>query len=952
MLACLISAALLAAVPPAPGPDVVAVQAGTVHVVEGGQTWTGGATILVRDGRIVAVGQDVDVPPGARVVDYGPDAVVVPGLVSANSGFGSSTASKRTADPSVRAIDAFDFFKGSNVYTLSGGVTTAYVAPARGRLIAGQGAVVKLAGDGRDDRTLSQRAAIHGAIGEEARNAPGYWEPPVPATVDVGMGIALQQLPRTTMGAIVALRELLTLARGGEGGELYGESAGPALAELLEAGLPWRMGADTEAEIRALTRFFRAEELPLVIEGGRTAGDHVEELQACGASVVLEVDVRLHASGLDRGKGRTTEWPVWETATELAEAGIPFAIALPENISPRHLRFAAGVASRGGLDAERALEAITLGAARVLGVDDAVGSLVPGKHADLCVLTGDPLAPTTSVLATWVSGAESWTAPENDHAVVLEVEELHLGDGHVLRPGQVLMQDGEIVEVGSTVAHPRWARVVRGRAAMPGIIDALGHLGLNGSKKSEGPDFKLSRIVGPGDAIDALVARAGVTTVLLKPRGDHSSGTPLLAYKPAAQDLDRMVVADPAALYLKWSDDNRAKAGQKVVELLQKAAEYDQKWRDYEAAMKAWTPPPPEADENGEEDDDEDDDAADDDDDDDEKKNGDDEKDDADGKKKSRRRGDKDDDAEPEADPVSGIWTAELDEAAFRMLLVLEEGEVFGNLRCAALSDDLVRLEGAWTEGTLTLSGIGSGGWIDLTGEPKKGAVELAIAAGGEELTVEAERASQEVRRADRPERREPETPEEAKPPKDMPKSPGIDEKLEPLRAAIHGEKALIVQVEREDEILACVDACEAVGIRPILYGAGEAWRVVDELRGRVSGILLSHALTTWTGDGFETELNRYAALDGAGIPIAFHSLAEEGAADLPLMASFAVASGLSPQGALRALTAGVADMFRIADRVGRLAPGKDADVLLLDGPPLHPSTRVLRTWVGGREVR
>jgi len=931
MLASLISAALLALA--APGSDVVAVQAGTVHVVEDGKTFTGGATVLVRDGKIEAVGNDVTIPGGARVVDYGPDAVIVPGLVAANSGYGSSRASSRTAAPTVRAIDAFDFYSSWNVKTLSGGVTSVYVAPARGRLIAGQGAVVKLGGGDRAARTLSESAAIHGSIGREARGAPGYWEPPVPATVDVGMGVALQQLPRTTMGAIVALRELLTLARGGEGSELYGDLTGPALAELLEQGRTWRLGAETESEIRALTRFCAAEDLPLVIEGGRAAGDHVDRLKACGAAVILEVDVRPEVPGRDRGKARTTHWPIWDTAKHLAAADVPFAIALPEAVSPRHLLFAAGVASRGGLDAASTLEAVTLGAARILGVDDRVGSLVAGKDADLCVLNGDPLDPTSSVLATWVFGEEGWTAPESDAAVVVEVEELHLGDGHVLRPGQVLIRDGKIAEVGASVGHPKGARVVRGRAAMPGMIDALGHLGLNGSKKSEGPDFAMKRIVGPGDEIDARVARAGVTTVLLKPRGDHSSGTPLMAYKPAGQELEAMIVADPAAISLQWSEKNRLESGQKVKELLREAAEYDQKWREYRKELEAWTPPEPEPDDEEDEDEEDDEDSD----------------SDEDGDEKKERRDDEDDD---ETDPVSGLWTAEVDDRSLRMQLVLEDDDVTGNLRCAALSEDLVRLEGSFEDGTLTLSGIGSRGWIDLTGSPKKDELEATVEVGGQELEIEAKRETKDVRRAERPERRKPEESERERPPRGQPRSPGIDEKLEPLRAALRGEKAVIIRVDREDEILACVEFCESLGIRPILYGASEAWRVTDELEDRVAGILLTHSVLTRTGDGFESEINRYATLDAAGIPIAFHSLAEEGAADLPLMASFAISEGLSPQGALRALTAGAADMFSIGDRVGRLMAGRDADVLLLDGPPLHPSTRVLRAWVAGREVR
>jgi imidazolonepropionase-like amidohydrolase len=89
-----------------------------------------------------------------------------------------------------------------------------------------------------------------------------------------------------------------------------------------------------------------------------------------------------------------------------------------------------------------------------------------------------------------------------------------------------------------------------------------------------------------------------------------------------------------------------------------------------------------------------------------------------------------------------------------------------------------------------------------------------------------------------------------------------------------------------------------------------------------------------------------------AGIPIAFHSDAEEGAVDLPTIAAYAVSQGMGPEAALRALTADAARMYAIDERVGRLAPGLDGDVALLDGSPLDVSSRVVRVWVGGEEVR
>ena len=162
---------------------------------------------------------------------------------------------------------------------------------------------------------------------------------------------------------------------------------------------------------------------------------------------------------------------------------------------------------------------------------------------------------------------------------------------------------------------------------------------------------------------------------------------------------------------------------------------------------------------------------------------------------------------------------------------------------------------------------------------------------------------------------------------------------------------ALVIEVERSLDIVACVEACAAAGFRPILYGASEAHLVVDQIAGKVSGILLGPTVIVGEPKRGTDYRTPYADLQNAGIPVAFLSEAEEGAIDLPLRAAFAVANGMSPEGALRALTADAAAMMAIGGRVGRLADGLDADVLLLDGAPLDPGTRILRTWVNGQEV-
>jgi len=988
----------------------LAVRAGTIHLVEEGRVLHDG-TILIKDGRIQALGSELDVPPSASLVDYGPDAVIVPGLVAAFSPYALGFPGERTADPALSALDAFDTYR---VYAdaLSGGVTSAYLTPAENRLIAGTGAMVKLAGKREAGRVLNATAALHGAIDASARATPGYWEPPIPVMVDVPLGYARPQLPRTTMGAIVALSELLDAAERPDDPDLaaeYGRRAGPEFARALAAKVPLRISAVDGPEIRALLEFAAERHVPLILDRADAAGELAAEIAAAGVPVIYRLPYWPNTPSLDRGKEEGERWLVLDVPAKLAKAGARVAIT---GSAPRELLFAARLASRGGLDPAIALRAITLTPAEILGVAARVGSLREGKDADLCVLNGEPLASGTVVLATWVEGEVVWRATERDlekngktgrgksgngkdengedenseRATVIVVGELHVGDGRILRPGELLMHGGRIREVGQNVSHPLGATVVRGQSCMPGMIDAFGHLGLEGSRKVPGTDYSLTAIVEPGDEVDRRVALEGITTVVLTPRGASDSGAPVMAYKPAATELERQVVGDPVALRLRWEDPNRLKSGQNVRALLTKAKEYRAKWIEYEQALSRWTPPAEEPsaeekkegeqessegkegekadekkgedkkEEKAEEKKDEKVEKAATDKDSEEKKAEGDKKEDSKSKKKKK---DKPEELEP--DPITGLWQSEgapSDSSPTPLKLrakLAKPGEsaaVEGNLRCDAASSTLVEIEG-WFDRekrTLQVSGLGSQGWIELTTELKEARLEGKLKVGGKELEVKLVRASKEYAVAKRPERK-PKKEEPAKEPKGKPREPKRDDKLEPLRRAMDGKAALVIEVERAIDIVPCVEACAEVGIRPILHGAAEAHLVLEEIVGKVAGILLSPAVVVGSKKEGTNYRTPYADLQRAGIRVAFLSEAEEGAIDLPLRAAFAIANGMSAAGALRALTADAAAMMAIDERVGMLAAGLDADVLLLDGPPLEPGTSVLRAWVNGEEV-
>ena len=97
------------------GDAPVVLRAGTIHLVDGGGVLSDGA-VLVRDGKIISAGIDLETPAGATEIDYGPDAVIIPGIVAADSSLGDTDAGPRTADIAVRAEDNFSLFSSTHPF--------------------------------------------------------------------------------------------------------------------------------------------------------------------------------------------------------------------------------------------------------------------------------------------------------------------------------------------------------------------------------------------------------------------------------------------------------------------------------------------------------------------------------------------------------------------------------------------------------------------------------------------------------------------------------------------------------------------------------------------------------------------------------------------------------------------------------------------------------------------
>jgi len=392
-------AAILATAPAAA--QTVAITNARVHTVHGAALER--ATIVVRDGRIEAVGSAVAVPAGVRVVDAA-GGVVTPGFIDSATQLGviEIDAYPGTADQFAshdRITAAFNVADGYNPLstlipvTRAEGVTRAVVRPsAVGSLIAGQGIVVHL-GDG--------------GAGAIVRNPAGMW---------VVLGESGAALAGGSRGAaMLLLREALQDARDYAVNRAAFESNQrreyalsrldlEALVPVVEARLPLVVAVDRASDILAALRLREEFGLRLILTGAAEGWMVADD--------IARVDVPVVVYPLQNVPDFESLGATFENAARLHAAGVRVVIgtgALDPSMSAhnsRNLRHAAGVAAAHGLPWDAALAAVTATPAEVWGVADSYGRIAPGQDADLVVWSGDPLELTTLVRHVFIRGRE------------------------------------------------------------------------------------------------------------------------------------------------------------------------------------------------------------------------------------------------------------------------------------------------------------------------------------------------------------------------------------------------------------------------------------------------------------------------------------------------------------------------------------------------------------------
>ncbi len=187
----------------------------------------------------------------------------------------------------------------------------------------------------------------------------------------------------------------------------------------------------------------------------------------------------------------------------------------------------------------------------------------------------------------------------------------------------------------------------------------------------------------------------------------------------------------------------------------------------------------------------------------------------------------------------------------------------------------------------------------------------------------------------------------------DASKLPPRDLALETLVEVLDGKRIVHHHTHRHDDILTVLRLKEEFGFRVVLHHVSDAWKVADEIA--AADAPCSIIVVDSPGGKLEARditFENGAALERAGARCAFHT--DDGITDsrhFLRSAALAVRAGMSRKMALEGLTLAGAEMLDLADRVGSLEVGKDADFILLDGDPLSVYTKVIETWVEGKRV-
>ena len=362
---------------------------GTVKTMAGPDIENG--QVLLDGGKIVAVGQQVDAPADAQVIDAA-GCLVTPGLVDGHCHIGLEEAAIRfegtdgnectdPVTPHVRAIDAIQPMDETLAQAAAAGVTTAVTGPGSGNVVGGTFVAIKMHGKRVDDMILKYPVAMKCAFGENPKRVYG----------------GQKKMPITRMGTAALLRDLLArTVEYDEAKKAYAadpkNAKKPPVDVKLEAMLPvvhkeipLKAHAHRADDIFTALRIAKEFDVDITLDHCTEGHLIVDELVKEGKGVLVGPTMGDKSKFELKNKS-------FETPKALNEAGLTMCIITDAPVIPlEYLSLCAGLAVNAGLDEQEAWKAITINPAKITGIADRVGSLEVGKDADVAIFRGNPI---------------------------------------------------------------------------------------------------------------------------------------------------------------------------------------------------------------------------------------------------------------------------------------------------------------------------------------------------------------------------------------------------------------------------------------------------------------------------------------------------------------------------------------------------------------------------------
>ncbi|MDX1636431.1 MAG: amidohydrolase family protein [Balneolaceae bacterium] len=374
----------------------LAVKAGTVYTMNGEPIRDG--VVLVNNGKIEAVGpaDRVQIPDNYEVHEA---TVVTPGLVDAHTVVGLAGIFNQESDqdqlddsdpiqPQLRAIDAYNAREDLVKLVLEKGITTVHTGHGPGAIASGQTMIAKTAYNTVEEAVIDSASAVAFTLGSMVER---FFDSPGTRSKGVAM---LRQ-------AFIEAREYADKRSADDPAKRPSRNLKmEALADVLDGKLKAMITAHKARDIMTALRLQEEFGFEMILDGAAEAYLLIDEIREAG------VPVFIHPT-MTRTYGDTRN-ASFTTAAKLAEAGIPFAFQSGyEGYVPktRIILFEAAIAVANGLPKQQGLRALTIEPARLLGIDDRVGSLEEGKDADIVLYDGDPFEYTTHITSVIVDGS-------------------------------------------------------------------------------------------------------------------------------------------------------------------------------------------------------------------------------------------------------------------------------------------------------------------------------------------------------------------------------------------------------------------------------------------------------------------------------------------------------------------------------------------------------------------